>query len=123
MDELRALVGANIRSLRLKKGWTLEELAFRSGVHANYLGDAERGRRNLSVSSLNKIAAGLGVEPAALLRGLGKAGGAAAEDKLYAVARRFLALVRDKSESERRTLLRILRAASRGMEEKPRRKE
>ena len=90
----------------------------RSGVHANYLGDAERGRRNLSVSSLNRIAQGLGVEPAALLRGAKKAR-VAKEDRLYAAARRFVSLVRDKSEPERQALLRILREASRGIGRKP----
>lgn len=113
MEDLKAVLGRNIRALRLQKGWTLEELSFRCGVHANYLGDAERGRRNISVSSLNRIASGLGVEPAALFRGAGKA--AVGSDRLYAAARRFLSLVKDKTEEEQRTLLRILKAASRGM--------
>lgn len=114
MEDLKVVLGRNIRSLRLQKGWTLEELAFRCGAHANYLGDAERGRRNLSVSSLNKIASGLGVEPAVLLRGAQKTEGAGS-DRLYAAARRFLSLVRDKTEEERKALLRILKEASRGM--------
>jgi transcriptional regulator with XRE-family HTH domain len=118
MDDVRAMLGRNIRVLRLKRGWTLEELAFRSGVHANYLGDAERGRRNLSLASLNKIARGLGVEPAVLLRGTPKAP-ENRDEKLYRVARRFVSLVRDKTAEEQRTLLRILREASRGM--RPRR--
>jgi len=115
MENLRSLLGRNVRWLRLKRGWTLEELADRAGMHANYLGDVERGRRNVSVSSLEKIARGLGVEPSALLKGAEKPAPNAAEP-LYSEARRFLSLVRDRSGEQRRALLRILREAARGME-------
>lgn len=55
-SKLQAMVGRNIRSFRLADGLTIEELAFRAQLHHNYLGDLERGRRNPSLSNLNKIA-------------------------------------------------------------------
>jgi len=56
---LQTIVGKKIRQFRLADGLTLEELAFRSQLHPNYLGDLERGRRNPSLANLKKIADGL----------------------------------------------------------------
>lgn len=67
--KLQALVGKNIRRTRLANGLTLEELAFRAQLHPNYLGDVERGKRNLSLSNLKKIADGLKKPLADLLAG------------------------------------------------------
>jgi transcriptional regulator with XRE-family HTH domain len=39
-------------------------------VHWTFLGQVERGRRNLSLHNLLKIAGGLGVDPSELVRGL-----------------------------------------------------
>jgi transcriptional regulator with XRE-family HTH domain len=38
-----------------------EELAFRCSLHPNYISDIERGRRNLSLISIAKLASGLDV--------------------------------------------------------------
>lgn len=67
--KIQALVGKNIRSLRLASSLTLEELAFRAQLHPNYLGDVERGKRNLSLTNLKKIADGLKKSVADLLSG------------------------------------------------------
>lgn len=114
MEDLRVVLGGNIRALRLKRGWTLEELAFHCSVNANYLGDAERGRRNISISSLGRIARGLEVEPADLLKGAG-APAPRRQDVSDDTDRRFLSLVRDSGIAERRVLYRILREAARGL--------
>ena len=60
-EEINTAVGSRIRGLRLKAGLTIEELAFRSRLHHNYLGDIERGRRNPALANLARIAAGLSV--------------------------------------------------------------
>ena len=56
----RAL-GAAIRNLRKKEGLAQEELAHRSGLHRTYMGDVERGERNLGFANLTKVCTGLGV--------------------------------------------------------------
>ncbi len=58
-SKTQTLVGKNIRRFRLADSLTLEELAFRAQLHPNYLGDVERGKRNLSLTNLKKIADGL----------------------------------------------------------------
>lgn len=54
--------GLRIRHLRTSVDLSQEELAFRSGLHRNYISDVERGRRNISLRALDKLARGLGIE-------------------------------------------------------------
>ncbi len=54
--------------MREARDLTQEDLADRAGISANYVGDAERGERNISVRALWQLADGLGVQASALLR-------------------------------------------------------
>ena len=58
--------GMRIRQLRLARGWTQDELAEQTGLHATYVGSVERGERNLGFDNLLKIARAFGEHPAAL---------------------------------------------------------
>jgi transcriptional regulator with XRE-family HTH domain len=62
--------GERVRTHREALGLSQEALAARSGVHWTFLGQVERGRRNLSLHNLLKLAKGLGVDPAELVQGL-----------------------------------------------------
>lgn len=55
-------LGQTIRRLRKAQELTQEELAFRSGLHVNYIGGIERGERNIGVKALYSLARGLGVD-------------------------------------------------------------
>jgi transcriptional regulator with XRE-family HTH domain len=61
MSELQRHFGKRLRELRLERGLSQEELAFRVGMHRTYLGGIERGERNPSLRNLAAIAKGLGV--------------------------------------------------------------
>jgi transcriptional regulator with XRE-family HTH domain len=63
-------MGERIRTRREALGLSQESLADRCAVHWTFLGQVERGRRNLSLHNLLKIAGGLGVDPAELVREL-----------------------------------------------------
>lgn len=67
MDVLVKLVGANIKAIRLNKGWSREQLAERCGVQTTYLAGVERGERNITLQTLENLAAGLNESPAAIL--------------------------------------------------------
>ena len=54
-------LGQMIRSKRESQGLTQIELAEKSNVDRNYIGMLERGERNPSYLSLQKIAKGLGI--------------------------------------------------------------
>jgi transcriptional regulator with XRE-family HTH domain len=62
----RAL-GRAIRTLREARDLTQESLADRAEMTANYVGDAERGERNISVRALWLLADGLNVPASTLL--------------------------------------------------------
>ena len=65
-----AELGARVRARRQALGFSQEALAREIGVHWTFLGQVERGQRNLSLHNLLKIAAGLGVDPSELVAGL-----------------------------------------------------
>lgn len=65
--ELQRIVGRNIRRLRLERGLSQEDLAAEIGVHRTYMGGVERGERNLTLRSLERLAGRLGVSPVGLL--------------------------------------------------------
>jgi hypothetical protein len=68
--EAKVAVGKNIRANRRRLELTQEALAERCDMHPVEVGRAERGTRDLRVSTIVKLARGLGIPAGALLRGL-----------------------------------------------------
>lgn len=64
----RAL-GRRIRVLRAERGWSQEVLGDLSGLHRSYIGIVERGRAQISVVQLAKIARAFALRPGALIDG------------------------------------------------------
>jgi XRE family transcriptional regulator, aerobic/anaerobic benzoate catabolism transcriptional regulator len=67
MDVLQT-VGAKVSEARTGRGWTLRELAERSGVSVRFLVQLEAGRGNISIKRLADLAGAFGVTAADLLR-------------------------------------------------------
>ncbi len=67
MKHLLVLLGKRVQELRAGKGWTQEEFAHVSGLHRTYIGQIERGEKNISIANLVKISGVLGVTLAELL--------------------------------------------------------
>jgi transcriptional regulator with XRE-family HTH domain len=65
--ELQRIVGKNLRAYRLERGYSQEAFADYMGVHRTYFGAVERGERNLTLQTLEKIADFLEVDPRSLL--------------------------------------------------------
>lgn len=57
----REIVGKNIRACRTNAGLTLEELAERADMSWPYLSEIERGRENISLDKLARLAQALDV--------------------------------------------------------------
>jgi transcriptional regulator with XRE-family HTH domain len=53
--------GEKVRTLRKQINISQEELAFRAGLHKNYVSDVECGRRNVSLKAIEQFAEGLDV--------------------------------------------------------------
>ena len=61
MEQLVNIVGANIKEIRKQKKMTQEELAEKCGLQTSYLAGIERGDRNITLQTLEKITAGLDI--------------------------------------------------------------
>jgi transcriptional regulator with XRE-family HTH domain len=59
---------------RLELGLSQMALAERIGLHFTFVGEVERGERNLSLASLLRLAQGLDIDPGVLVRGLSPEG-------------------------------------------------
>ena len=67
MSPSRAL-GEAIRSARREQGYAQEAFAARAGLDRSYFGAIERGEFNITLTTLLKITAGLGIRASSLLR-------------------------------------------------------
>jgi transcriptional regulator with XRE-family HTH domain len=65
--DIRRRVGLNVRRFREDRKVSQEQLAFDCGLHRTYVSGIERGIRNPTVTSLQRLAKALKVTPSALL--------------------------------------------------------
>jgi CheY-like chemotaxis protein len=65
MTDIKKSFGTSARMWRSRRGISQEELAERAGLHRTYVSDIERGARNPSLESINKLADALGISIAA----------------------------------------------------------
>jgi transcriptional regulator with XRE-family HTH domain len=66
--DLQRAVGHHLRAYRQARGLSQEAFADELGVHRTYMGGIERGERNLTLKSLERIAGQLDVDPLVLLQ-------------------------------------------------------
>lgn len=66
--DLQLLLGRTLRALRTERGMSQEDFAEFLGVHRTYMGGIERGERNLTLKSVERIADRLGVDAVTLLQ-------------------------------------------------------
>lgn len=65
--DIRARLGSNVRRLREEKGWSQEDYADRAEIHRTYVSDIERGRRNPTITVVEKLAVPFVIAPGDLL--------------------------------------------------------
>lgn len=74
IEEITATVAGHVRALRTSRGWSLDELAGRSGVSKGMVVQIEAARTNPSVGTLCRIADAFGVTVARLVEPQGERG-------------------------------------------------
>jgi transcriptional regulator with XRE-family HTH domain len=62
--------GERVRSRRHELGLSQERLADQCRLHWTFVGQVERGQRNLTLHNILRLAVGLEIDPGELVRGL-----------------------------------------------------
>lgn len=68
IGDLQRIVGKNLRAYRQARGLSQEAFADKLGVHRTYMGGLERGERNLTLQSLERLAEQMGMPVLELLQ-------------------------------------------------------
>jgi transcriptional regulator with XRE-family HTH domain len=70
VQDVQKQIGATIRKLRLKRGWSQDVFADRSGLNRAHVSEIERGESNVTIQTLKIVADTLGVRIVDLVKGL-----------------------------------------------------
>lgn len=102
---LLARFGSAVRKLRTNLGISQEELAGRAGLHRTYVSDIERGARNISLGSIERLAMALEISLTALFAHA-RAGNEPASEKRQILPNEFveILLVEDEPSDVELTL-------------------
>lgn len=102
MSELSKLIGQRIRNYRTQQKLSQEKLAELSGCHPTYVGQVERGEKNATLESIEKITSALNISLSQLFE---KLGGEETSDNIPLKAYEFFSA---KTKSEQEHLYRLL---------------
>lgn len=103
MSDLTKIVGQRIRNYRTQLGLSQEKLAELAGCHPTYIGQLERGEKNATLESIDKIASSLKISLSKLFENLG--GENPSERNLPLECYEFLLT---KSQEEQEQIMKIL---------------
>lgn len=101
MNKIAKIVGQRIRNYRTEKGLSQEKLAEMSGCHPTYIGQIERGEKNATLESIEKIISAMGIPLSKLFEKIGENNADSFPMKCYE-------LIASKSKSEQEQLYKIL---------------
>ena len=101
MSDIAKIIGQRIRNYRTQIGLSQEKLAELAGCHPTYIGQLERGEKNATLESVEKIASAMDISLSELFDKLGKSGSNNIAAKCYD-------LVASKNEAEQKQLYKIL---------------
>lgn len=58
----RDILARNLRALRAERNWSQEDLALEAELHRTFVAHVERGKRNISIDNIEKLANALRVQ-------------------------------------------------------------
>ncbi len=103
MSHIAKALGQRIRKYRTLKGLSQEKLAELSGCHPTYIGQIERGEKNATIESIERISAALNVSLSKLFEKLD-----AQEDGIFNIPLECYEFLLAKTEAEQEQIYRIL---------------
>ena len=104
MSEISKLIGQRIRNYRTQQKLSQEKLAELSGCHPTYIGQVERGEKNATLESVEKISAALNIPLSKLFEKFGES--EASQRSIPLECYEFLSA---KTPEEQEQLFKILR--------------
>jgi CheY-like chemotaxis protein len=105
-----ALLGQVVKVRRQKLGFSQEEHVWRAGLNSTYVTEVERGARNLSLNTIDRLASALQTPLSALLHDVDKARGAVRGVELAEAAQVDILLVEDNARDAELTMKALRRA-------------
>lgn len=103
MSDITKSIGQRIRNYRTQQGLSQEKLAEISGCHPTYIGQLERGEKNATLESIERISTGLNVSLSKLFEKLGME-----EDTEQSIPLKCYNLLSSKTVGEQELLYRLL---------------
>jgi len=103
MKDIASVVGERIRAYRKRSGLTQEELAEKSELHHTYIGQLERGEKNATLETVEKIARALDLPFEVLFEAI------ISGDTDNAIAKEAYDLITSLSEKEQQALLEMIK--------------
>ena len=103
MSDIAKVLGQRIRNYRNSKGLSQEKLAELSGCHPTYIGQIERGEKNATIESIEKISVALDISLSGLFEKLG--GG---KDGAQSIPLQCYEFLSAKTKEEQEHIYRIL---------------
>ena len=70
MSKSSVVFGKRVRELRLKRKWSQEKLAELASMHTTYLSGIERGKRNVGLENILKLAHAFKMDVGKLVKGI-----------------------------------------------------
>ena len=102
MNSIVQIAGHRLRALRQQRGFTQEEMAERAELHATYIGQVERGEKNLTLLSMEKLLGALDISFSEFFEYIEEERGESLAAKCYEMINR-------KSLNHQEKIFRILR--------------
>ncbi len=106
MDDILKLIGERLKIIRKARGLTQEELAEKADLQHTLIGLAERGERNISLLTLQKILNGLEISPVSLFNyeDIEEMNNVLNEDRLLG---KYKALIKNRSYDEKELIFKL----------------
>lgn len=101
MSEISKIIGQRVRNYRTGKGLSQEKLAELSGCHPTYIGQVERGEKNATLESIEKISSAMGISLSQLFEKLD-------ESETESIPLKCYELIASKSKPDQEQIYKIL---------------
>ncbi len=105
MSDIAKALGQRIRGHRQRRGLSQEKLAELAGCHSTYIGQIERGEKNATIESIEKIALALKISLSELFEAL-----SAQENEEKSIPLSCYELLAAKTQAEQERIYQILLA-------------